>query len=43
MAVVRIRFSEKGKTSAEAVKALSQKVNQALSTLKANGYGSDSV
>lgn len=41
MAVVQIRFNEKGKTSADAVKALSAKVNQALDILKANGYGAD--
>lgn len=41
MAVISLRFSEKGKTSADAVKALSGKVNRALAVLKANGYGSD--
>jgi uncharacterized protein YggE len=42
MAVIGLRFSEKGLTSVEAVKKLSEKVNQAISILKANGYDSSS-
>lgn len=41
VAILNINFSEQGLTSAEAVKKLSNKVNQALATLKANGYGND--
>lgn len=41
MAVISLRFNEKGKKSADAVKALSDKVNQALAVLKANGYGNE--
>lgn len=42
MAVIRIRFNEKGLTSVEAVQKLAAKVNQAISILKANGYDSNS-
>lgn len=41
VAVLSLGFQESGQTSAEAVKALSAKVNQALNILKANGYGKD--
>ena len=41
MAVINLSFNEKGKTSADAVKALSAKVNKALTVLKANGYGNE--
>ncbi len=41
-ATISISFSEKGTTSAEAVRALAKKVNQAIAILKANGYDSSS-
>jgi uncharacterized protein YggE len=41
MATINLRFNEKGKTSAQAVKALSNKVNQALAILNANGLNND--
>jgi uncharacterized protein YggE len=41
-ATITISFNEKGTTSADAVKALAKKVNQAIAILKANGYNSSS-
>lgn len=39
--VIGLGFEEKGLTTADAVKALSSKVNQAIDILRNNGIGSD--